>query len=217
MTPDGANVLVVTHDRDYPIVFSVADMSEVGYYNSSVDTTLIAIRPDGAVVTGTPTGILDAFAIGGTPKVWTSYDGLGEPGLEVHDLAWAPDGRRVYTVSDDWSIIQPVLRVLVPPPLQTSITADLLTWPVLVRQPMTIAGRLHPEDNTQPGAQTLRVTRQDRKGTVALPDLQTAADGTFRLTDRPRTTGETTYTFQFDGTDVLLPTQYAVTVAVAKR
>jgi hypothetical protein len=135
----------------------------------------------------------------------------------VQGLAWAPDGRRVYTVSDDFSIGQPLLRVLVPPPLQTSIAADLLTWPVLVRQPMTIAGRLSPEDNTQPGVQAMHVTRQDRKGTVTLPDLKTAADGTFSLTDRPRTSGDTTYTFQFAGTDTLLPTQYAVTIPVARH
>jgi DNA-binding beta-propeller fold protein YncE len=81
VTPDGANVLVVTHDRDYPIVFSVADMSEVGYYNSSVGTTLIAIRPDGAVVTGTPTGILDAFAIGGPRR-------CGPPTMGSANRAW---------------------------------------------------------------------------------------------------------------------------------
>ena len=219
VAPDGADVLVVTHEPDYPLVLSVADLSQVGYYDSSVGTTLVAVRPDGAVVTGTPTGILDAFAIGEppTPKVWTSYDGLAEPGLEVQGLAWAPNGRRVYTVSDDFSAGQPLLRVLVPPPLLTSIAADLLTWPVLVRQPMTIAGRLSPEDNAQPGVQTIHVTRQDRKGTVTLPDLSTAADGTFSLTDRPRTSGDTTWTFQFDGTDTLLPTQYAVTVPVARH
>jgi hypothetical protein len=217
VTPDGANVLVVTHEPDYPLVLSTADLSQVGYYDSSVGTTLVAVRPDGAVVTGTPAGILDAFAIGENRKVWTSYDGLAEPGREVQGLAWAPNGRRVYTVSDDFSIIQPVLRVLAPPPLQTSIAADLLTWPVLVRQPMTIAGQLSIEDNTRPGVQTLHVTRQDRKGTVTLPDLATAADGTFSLTDRPRTSGDTTYTFQFGGTDALLPTQYAVTFPVAKH
>jgi DNA-binding beta-propeller fold protein YncE len=217
VTPDGADVLVIAHEPDYPLVFSVADMSQVGYYDSSVGTTLVAIRPDGAVVTGTPTGILDAFSIGGTTKVWTSYDGLAAQGLEVQGLAWAPNGRRVYTVTDDFGGFQPLLRVLVPPPLQTSIAADLLTWPVLVRQPMTIVGRLIPEDNSRPGVQTLHVTRQDRKGTATLPDLTTSADGTFSLTDRPRTAGDTTYTFQFAGTDTLLPTQYAVTFPVAKH
>jgi DNA-binding beta-propeller fold protein YncE len=217
VTPDGTGVLVVTHEPDYPLVLSVADMSQVGYYDGSVGTTLVAVRPDGAVVTGTPAGILDAFAVGENRKVWTSYDGLAEPGLEVQGLAWAPNGGRVYTVSDDFSVGQPVLRVLVPPPLNTSIAAELLTWPVLVRQPMTIAGRLSIEDNTQPGVQTLHVTRQDRKGTVTLPDLKTAADGTFSLTDRPRTAGDTAYAFQFGGTDTLLPTQYAVTVPVAKH
>jgi hypothetical protein len=219
VTPGGAHVLVVTYVVDYPLVFATADMSEVGYYNSSVRTSLVEIRPDGPdgqVLTGTPSGIIDAFAIGENRKVWVSYEGVAEPGLEMVGLAWAPDGGRVYTVSNLWNG-QPRLRVLVPPPVQTAITADLSTWPVLVRRPLTIAGRLGSEDNTRPGAQRLRVIRQDRRGLVHLPDLTTATDGTFSLIDRPRTTGETVYTFQFEGTDILLPTQQTVSLVVAKR
>jgi hypothetical protein len=219
VTPDGAHVLVVTYDVDYPLVLSAADLSQVGYYNSSVRTSLVEIRPDGPdgqVLTATPSGVLDAFAIGENRKVWISYDGVAEPGLEVRGLAWAPDGRRVYTVSNLWSG-QPHLRVLVPPPVQTAISAEPVTFPVLVRRPLAIAGRLSTEDNTRPGMRTLHVTRQDRRGLVTLPDLTTADDGTFRLNDRPRTTGETVYTLQFDGTDILLPTQYTISLTVAKR
>jgi DNA-binding beta-propeller fold protein YncE len=86
VTPDGANVLVVTHEPDYPLVLSVADLGQVGYYDSSVGTTLIAIRPDGAVVTGTPTGILDAFAVGGRPRCGPPT--TGSPNQDWRCRAW---------------------------------------------------------------------------------------------------------------------------------
>ncbi|HET8681916.1 MAG TPA: hypothetical protein VFM54_08590 [Micromonosporaceae bacterium] len=214
--PDGTRVLVSTYDSWYPLVFSAADMSQVGYYASHDRVSSIAVRPDGRFVTGSPTWVLDSFTAGNPGAQWTWYGGLS-PDLARRGLALAANDR-IYAVGSGG--FPPVLRVLVhtpPGPQETFLSGGLQTWPAVVRQPLQVAGQLSVADGSPSGVQTLHLTRQDARGLVTLPDVQTDENGWYSFTDVPRVTGEHIYTVRFDGTDTLLPTQYTISFPVARR
>jgi DNA-binding beta-propeller fold protein YncE len=218
LTPDGTRVAVSTYNSWDTPVLSTADLSPVYAYDTPYLGESVAFAASGQFAGGAADLAVNAYAIGENRKVWTFAENLGDSDLSVHALAWAPDGRRLYAVSSSsYNDRTPVLHVLAAPPVETFLSADLLTWPVRVRKPLTIEGRLTTEDNSLTGTRALQVTRQDRRGLVRLPDVTTGADGSYRLIDVPRTDGDTVYTIRFAGTEILLPTQYTYQFTVTRR
>jgi DNA-binding beta-propeller fold protein YncE len=216
LTPDGTRVAVSTYNSSDTPVLSTADLSPVDSYDTPYLSESVAFAANGQSAGGA-SDLVVAYAVGENRKVWTFAENLGDSGLSVHALAWAPDGRRLYALSTSNDDRTPVLRVLAAPPVETFLSADLLTWPVRVRTPLTIEGRLTTEDNSVTGTRSLQVTRQDRRGLVRLPDVTTGTDGSYRLVDVPRTDGDTIYTIRFAGTEILLPTQYTYQLTVTRR
>jgi len=217
LTPDGTRVAVSTYNSWGTSMLSTADLSPVDSYDTPYLSQSVAYAANGQFAGGAADLAVDAYAIGENRKVWTFAEDFGGSGLSVHALAWAPDGRRLYAVSTSDDARTPVLRVLAAPPIETFLSADLLTWPVRVRTPLTIEGRLTSEDNSLTGTRTLQVTRHDRRGLMRLPNVTTGPDGTYRLVDVPRTDGDTIYTIRFAGTEVLLPVQYTYQLSVTRR
>jgi hypothetical protein len=69
-----------------------------------------------------------------------------------------------------------------------------------VLEPLTLTGRLTLPDGSAPGVQTLAVTRHRSDGTVEpLPEVTTAQDGTFTITDTPQAVDWHRYEVAWDG------------------
>jgi hypothetical protein len=73
---------------------------------------------------------------------------------------------------------------------------------------VTITGQLTLAAPTSPTPATLHVQRTDRDlRALTLPDVVTAADGTFDFADRPTERGPNTYRITFDGDAAHAPDQ----------
>ncbi|MFG6200090.1 YncE family protein [Nonomuraea sp. JJY05] len=70
-----------------------------------------------------------------------------------------------------------------------------------VLEPLTLTGRLTLPDGSTPGVQTLSVIRQRPYGIVeSLPEVKTAEDGTFTVTDTPQAVDLHRYEVVWEGT-----------------
>jgi hypothetical protein len=127
---------------------------------------------------------------------------------------------RLYLATKSYSNSAMNLTTIDAPPDTSPVATDFeFTSPTSggqVGKPVVFAGTLKTENGEPVGGQTVHVTRTDRRGTVTLPDVTTAADGSFGFRNRPRATGENTWTFTFDGTDRYLPRTYTVSLPVTR-
>ncbi|MEV4159251.1 YncE family protein [Nonomuraea dietziae] len=83
---------------------------------------------------------------------------------------------------------------------------------------LTLTGRLTLSENTAPGAHPLKITRRHPDGTTtSLPEVTTAADGTFTLTDTPPVGGSVSYDVLWDGNSTFRWSTATATVQVAKH
>jgi YVTN family beta-propeller protein len=218
VTPDGSTIIAAT-PGEYQFTskvaaYSTADMSEIVRYAAHGPVVSIAIAPDGRIATSSSDWGLDMFVPGEIAPRWTVYQNF-TPGLDPapRGLAVGGDGR-LYLASNFGG--STALTVLDPTPVETSFIFDNVPFPIRVGRSVTFQGTLATSDGSATGVRTIHVTRQDPRGTTTLPDVQTAVDGTFSVKDRPRTMGETVWTFTFDGTDRQLPTTYTITVPVSR-
>ncbi len=141
------------------------------------------------------------FAPGGSTPLNT-YD-FGDNWLADDGVALTPDGTKLFAVTMAGGYGGPPTLNIIPNPEQATSTLSL-TGPAKVRpgQAITLSGTLGgPSPYT--GGQTLHVTRTDKAdpGGLTLPDLTTAADGSFSITDTPPrgTTGTVTYQVSYNG------------------
>jgi len=85
-------------------------------------------------------------------------------------------------------------------------------------EPLTLTGRLTGADGGSPGVQQLTVTRhQEPTGTVSLPAVTTAADGSFTINDTPPVGGDATYKLTWTGSASYRGSEGGTVVPVAKR
>ncbi|MEH0845974.1 hypothetical protein V6U81_26705 [Micromonospora sp. CPCC 205711] len=229
VTPDGSAVLVAT-PGEYQFTtklarYSVTDLTEQGRYAVPGSVVAIGIEPDGRMATYSDDLGLAYFAPGEYEPRWVVYKDFAS-GLDPANRGIAVGAEnRLYVatryISNSTMNLTAVDAVPVEPPpveptpVDTSLSVDA-PGSATVRKPVTFTGGLATAGDTEIGVRTVRVTREDRRGTVALPDVQTAADGTFTVTDVPRVTGETTWRFMFDGTEQLLPSSYWVGLTVSR-
>jgi hypothetical protein len=125
--------------------------------------------------------------------------------LAADGVALTPDGSELFavTMADGYGC-PPTLNIIPNPEATPSALTPTLTGPVSVRpgQAISLSGTLGGA-SSYTGGQTLTVIRTDRAdpGGVTLPDVTTAANGSFSITDTPPrgTTGTVTYQVSYAG------------------
>jgi hypothetical protein len=219
VTPDGSAVIAAT-PGEYQFTtklgrYSTADLSEQGQYAVPGQVVGIAVEPDGRVATYSDDHGIAYFAPGEYAPRWVVYHDYA-PGLDPahRGIAIGAPGR-LYLVQKMISNSMMALTTVDATPVGTSLAVEGPFF-AYVKKPVTFSGVLSTADGTATGVRTVRVTRTDPRGTTVLPDVLTAADGSFTVTDKPRVVGETTWTFRFAGTERLLPSTYDVGLTVSR-
>jgi hypothetical protein len=204
ITPDGKDVVIASASPYYHQVYRISDLSPDGTYPTTNYPNSVSISGDGFVAAGTSANneVL-VFSPGGSTPLNT-YN-FGSNWLATDGVAITPDGRELFTITaTDPNGDSPTLNVNPDPEAGPSTLS--LTGPATARHhhAITLTGTL---GGASPyiGGQTLRVTRIDpaNPSGVALPDVTTAADGSFSITDTPPKanvdTGTVTYQVSYAG------------------
>ncbi|WP_405583658.1 Ig-like domain repeat protein [Streptomyces sp. NBC_01190] len=204
ITPDGKDVLVATGYPYYQQVFKLGDLSDDGRYTTSNYPDSVAVAPDGTVAAGVHSGRPDIYVFpAGTDTALHSYDVSSENNnvdLASAGLAWAPDGSRLFAITEQLGGGPPILHVLADP----RKAGTQLSLPIpqfgYTGQPVTLSGQLTSELPFDDG-QVLHLVRTDpaHPDGVPLADVPVAADGTFAFTDTPTVNGTNTYTVTYPG------------------
>lgn len=200
ITPDGKDVVVASGVPYYHQVFRVSDLSPDGIYPTNSGPNSVSISGDGSVAGGASNEIYVFPPGGSTPlntySFWPNW-------LPDHAIALTPDGTELFAVTLAGGFGGAPTLNIVPNPEQATSTISL-TGPTRVRpgQAITLSGTLNgPSPYT--GGQTLSVTRTDKAdpGGITLPEVTTAADGSFSITDTPprATIGTVTYQVSYAG------------------
>jgi hypothetical protein len=203
-------------------LYSTADLSAVPGYPiqppaSYVSGHVLAFAPGGAAAVGLEddtyrSSSVEILAPGGTIPL-NSY---AMTGGYLQDLAWGPDDTRLFAVTEYGG--SPTLTVLLNPtsPAATYLTAAAAASSVVPGQAAQVSGRL-TSGITLPAGIALHVTRVGvRTGSVALPDVPTAGDGSFTLQDAPAAEDTYTYTVSYGGDAAHKASSATAQVQVAK-
>jgi YVTN family beta-propeller protein len=220
ITPDGKDVVVASAAPYYHQVFQVSNLSAAGEYPTTNYPDSVSIASDGTVAAGTDSGSNEVFLFapgGSTPlKTYT----FGSNWLDLDGVAITPDASELFAVtSANGSGSNPTLNII-SDPVQGPSTLSV-TGPATDNkdQAITLTGTL---GGTSPyaGGQTLQVTRIDPTNPdgVALPDVTTAADGSFTITDTPPKvnvdSGTVTYKVSYAGDAYLTASTASASVTV---
>ncbi|MFR9777069.1 hypothetical protein ACL02O_13525 [Micromonospora sp. MS34] len=207
--PQTSSRLVATEH----VAYSTTDLSPAGTYPSGSWATAVTTSPDGAFVVlgASESGTIHVERPDGT--LVRRY--VLPPGshLDRQGLAVSADSRTLYVVSTDPDGKNPALRRL--SDFGTGGTSLLLSAPPTSTRtaPLTVSGTLTFPDGTGPS--TLRVVQQDLLGSRPLPEVSTAANGTFSFSDAPQVGGANTYTVTFPGDTTRPGASQSVTVQVS--
>lgn len=81
---------------------------------------------------------------------------------------------------------------------------------------LTITGKLLSSRSPIAGGQTISVSRRDATGTVSLPSLTAASDGSYTLTDHPASGPAATYVLSWAGDSAHRPVSATATLSIAR-
>ncbi len=199
--------------------YSTADLSEQGSYASTNYPDAVAIDAAGDVAAGTGDNPyspdLYIYKQGGDTALNTfSLDASGA-NLLPRGLAWAPDGSQLFAVLQNSDSTYSLQVIDGPTLIQPSLS---LTGPATayINKPVTLKGALAVSSGPQPPAGTPITIVRSAAGGGAVQDFtaNTAADGSFTLTDTPPALGQYTYTASYSGTATIAPATVAKTVTV---
>lgn len=211
ITPDGQSVITAAGSPYYHQKFKLPDLTETGRYDTGPYPAAVAIAPNGAVAAGIATGGDHDFYLyrpgSTTPARAVTLD-TPYRDLLRRGLAWSPDGSRVFALRFTYSseVKLDIIR-----------DADKATGDLTLEVPATgTAGKRLTVHGTltsplpYPRGTSVTVSRDG-----ARPLTRTVApDGTFRFTDRPRTTGTLTYTVSHLGDADHLPAAATATIYI---
>lgn len=217
ITPDGQDVVTATQTPYEQQVFQVSDLALVGDYPTGAYPNSVSIASDGTVAAGTySANEVYVFAPGGSTPLNTY--GFGSNWLAIDGVAITPDDGGLFAVTTADPYGDTPTLTIIPDPAQSASTLSL-SGPATAKQrhPITLTGKLGGP-GASVGGQTLTVTRVDPDGTsVTLPDVTTAADGSFTITDTPQgVTGAVTYHVTYAGDTYLSPATANASVTVQK-
>ncbi|MEU8361120.1 hypothetical protein AB0C27_34410 [Nonomuraea sp. NPDC048882] len=198
ITPDGSTVISVDADTHQLGAWDTTSLTKVrDYATEAADSPVsVAISPDGAHVVG---GWKSAFTLYGASTATTLHHTTPPAANSLGSLAFS--GADVFGVlrgnSDKRLRLWRLHGVTLPPSKLT------LTGPsrATAYEEFTLPGRLTLSDGSAPGVQTLTVTRRaplSGSPVTPLPDVTTAADGTFTITDTQPPT-KVTYEVRWNG------------------
>ncbi|MFI7647004.1 hypothetical protein ACIBTZ_13110 [Micromonospora sp. NPDC049460] len=196
--------------------FSTADLSPAGAYPSGTWPTAVTTSPNGSFVVlgASESNSIHVKRPDGT--VVRRYDLPPGNHLEVRGLAVSADNRTLYAVTTDQDRKNPALRVLTD--FGTTGSSLLLAAPTTSTRtaPLTVHGKLAFAGANVSTPWTLRVAKQDLAGGHPLPDVTTAADGSFSFSDTPLVGAANTYTVTFPGDAARPGATQSVTVQVSR-
>jgi hypothetical protein len=211
ITPDGRDVVTSSGQ-----VFRVSDLSADGDYSTPDPGNSVSIASDGTVAVGTTgfSGGIWMFAPGGSTPLNTYYPPSNGLELAPDGVALTPDASELFAVTVlDGSGDLPTLNIVSDPAqVASAVTVygppsakhgTAITITGTLTGIYTSTGVLYELPYT--GGQTLTVTRFDPADPngAALPDVTTAADGSFSFTDTPpkanADTGTVTYQVSYAG------------------
>ncbi|POX51224.1 YncE family protein [Streptomyces sp. Ru72] len=207
LTPDGARVVVACASPYYHQAFRTADLADDGRYTTGHYPDSVAIAPDGTIaagVDGASSPDVYLFTQGGSTafKTWDfpASSPYATNTLQSAGLAWAPDGSRIFAVTEDSGSSSLTLQVLDFPQVTTTVTVQAPASSPR-NQDLTLTGRLEAPVGFGAGT-TVDIWRLDDpaagEGTL-IGSATVAADGTFGYTDRPKAKGDVQYTVQYGG------------------
>ncbi|MFD4478569.1 Ig-like domain repeat protein [Streptomyces sp. NPDC058471] len=224
VSPDGTQIVTASGSPYYHPVYSTEDLSPLGRYNSGDYGSAVDIAPDGTVAAGTFSWYgpdVHIYQQGKWSKV-REYEFPNTSGSSGGDtlvdggLAWAPDGSRLFAVSDNGDGAFS-LRVLTEP--GKSLPALTVAAPDEAKRArsLTVTGTL-TDTAPLPAGTELSVTRTDIEspGGKKLPAVKTEADGSFSLTDTPPAGGKVTYKVAYAGDSTHAAASASDTVEVSR-
>lgn len=215
ITPDGKDILTACGAPYQHQLFTTADLTPDGAYDSTNYPDAVAIGADGTVFAGSDSYYGDSVYVfaPGNPSALASYSVGPDTDLAPAGVAVTPDDATLFAVSTDVYGDNPTLHIL-QNPAQTAATLTV-TGPATVHRhgTVTLTGSL---GGTAPYAagQTLHVTRTGGGTAATLPDITTAPDGSFTVTDSPRGSGTFTYQVSYDGSAHLAASAASATVLI---
>ncbi|MGW7079262.1 YncE family protein [Streptomyces sp. NPDC054866] len=208
VSPDGTQIVTASGAPYYHPVYSTKDLSPLGRYDSGDYGTAVDIAPDGTVAAGTSSWYAPDVHIYRQGK-WSKVreyefpntgNSSGADTLADGGLAWAPDGSRLFAVSEN-SQGAFSLRVLTEP--GKSLPKLTVTAPAKAprAKSLTVTGKITDSAAPLPAGTELTVTRTDIESSDGkkLPVVKTKADGSFSLTDTPPAGGKVKYKVAYAG------------------
>lgn len=224
VSPDGTQIVTASGAPYYHPVYSTEDLSPVGRYNSGDYGAAVDIAPDGTVAAGTSSWYgpdVHIYQQGKWSKV-REYEfpntggGSGGDTLAEGGLAWAPDGSRLFAVSENSQGVFS-LRILTEP--DKSLPELTVTAPEKAprAKSLTVTGRI-TDTTPLPAGTELAVTRTDVESPDGkkLPTVTTKADGSFSLADTPPAGGKVTYKVAYAGDATRAAASASDTVEVSR-
>ncbi|NES37642.1 hypothetical protein G3554_15955 [Micromonospora sp. PPF5-17] len=206
-----SRVVATTH-----VAYSTTDLSPAGSYPSGSWATAVTTSPDGAYVVlgASQSGTIHVERPDGT--LVRRY--VVPPGshLDRQGLAVSADSRTLYVVTTDSDGQNPALLRLTD--FAAAGTSLLLAAPAASARAttLTVSGTLGFPGTPGSTPRTLRVVKQDLAGSHPLPDVTTAADGTFTFPDIPQVGAANTYAVTFPGDATHPAASRSVTVQVSR-
>ncbi|OKK11879.1 hypothetical protein AMK33_10435 [Streptomyces sp. CB02400] len=222
VTPDGRSVVVAALISPGYQVFRLDDLSDQGTH-ASPSPLAVAVAPDGTVAGGTSNNSVDvpdlSFYAPGAPAPLTTVELGGDTeGLVAEGLAWAPDGSRIFAVTQQPRVLGLRFHARqVATTVQTTLTLDAPPTSRRYRE-LTVTGTLAPAAGFAPGT-TVAVKRYDAaapEGT-SLGTVTVSADGTFAVTDTPSRLGQARYGVTYAGDSWHTAASAEVTVEITRR
>ncbi|MGW0731153.1 hypothetical protein [Streptomyces sp. NPDC002851] len=206
LTPDGKDLVVATGAPYYHQSYLTSDLSPSTRYSTGAYPNAVAITPDGSTLAAGLNAPYDPdvyFFEPGSDTQLKTYDfpstSTNSTTLRSAGLAWAPDGSRLFALTETGDLSTLTLRVL-DQRVESTLT---LRAPESVPQgkKVTVSGTLSASVPFGDGTE-VEVTRYDSahpEEGLPLGSYSVAADGTFEFTDRADTADWVGYAVRYAG------------------
>ncbi|GAA1939147.1 hypothetical protein GCM10009837_76660 [Streptomyces durmitorensis] len=208
VSPDGTQIVTASGAPYYHPVYSTEDLSPIGRYNSGDYGAAVDIAPDGTVAAGTSSWYgpdVHIYQQGKWSKVReyefpNTGNSSGADTLAEGGLAWAPDGSRLFAVSENSEGVFS-LRVLTEPDKSLPELTVAAPEKGTRAKSLTVSGKITDTAAALPAGTELTVTRSDIEtpNGKKLPAVKTKADGSFSFDDTPPAGGKVAYKVAYAG------------------
>lgn len=226
VTADGTHLAVPSDQGAIANRYRTSDLAVDGQFANGVDGKAVAIAPDGTMASGYRA--LVTFPETGEGQ-YTEYYYDRELNSAAHDLAWAPDGSRVYGVAVDASGGTPTLHITRDPEVAGVTFYGSWTTPLAPGEAYSFV--VSPDSSLSLGAGesllpgTVRITRYDDADPdgVLVPDptvtparFPVSFFGSYRVDGTAPLTGRLSFRVDYSGGGHYRPSGRPFDIPVAK-